>query len=157
MVIFIPFQLLAFSGCQNPRGASSVGHALSEYLASYHARNLFTLKLQKYAINLVQTPTLDLKMSEPKHTPLWRAIREAYGCSAAPSGNQDDWTERDGFAAEIRALRDWLLPEEEVNYKALFSSLPANRVDYALALQGGQRQALREILTAEAERAERGE
>ena len=45
-------------------------------------------------------PTLNL--------PLWRVIRGAYDTSTAPSGEVEDWTERDGYAAELRAIADWI-------------------------------------------------
>ena len=74
-------------------------------------------------------------MSKP---PLWEVMRAAYDCSTAANGSTDDWTERDGFAAEIRALRDWLVPEE----------VPP------LGPAGKAHMQLRALLTAEADRAE---
>ena len=47
-------------------------------------------------------------------------------------------------AAEIRALRDWLVPEEEADDDDSFAVIPQ-----------GERQRLRALLTAEADRAER--
>jgi hypothetical protein len=66
--------------------------------------------------------------------PLWEVLRRAYDTSPmAPMDADDDWTDRHGYAAEILALRDWLKSE-----------LP----------EGG---AWHVLLTAEADRAERGD
>lgn len=83
----------------------------------------------------------------PNRSPLWEEMRTAYDCSTAPNGTTDDWTERDGFAAEIRALRDWILaelatdPEDEGWGPSNLIELPD----------------LEALLTAEADRAERGD
>ena len=74
--------------------------------------------------------------------PLWEVLRRAYDTSPlAPMDADDDWTDRHGYAAEIRAVRDWLVPEEGPPAGAYWS----------------ERQRLRALLTAEADRAERGE
>ena len=45
-------------------------------------------------------------------SPLWRVMWDAFEASPpAPPDGPCDWTERHGAAAEIEALRDWLLPE----------------------------------------------
>lgn len=87
--------------------------------------------------------------TEQQRPPLWKILREAYDCSTAPSGNSDDWTERDGFSAEIRALRDWLVPEEG-------DVVPDGDLTEQ-AYRSDERFGLRALLTTEAERAERGE
>ena len=94
--------------------------------------------------------------------PLWRVLRQAHaedtGTIQYSNGTPPVLGEPDHltWAAEIRALRDWLVPEEDA-HEALFPSLPADTLDHALAAQRGQRQALRALLTTEAERAEKGE
>ena len=66
----------------------------------------------------------------------------------------DDWTDRHGYAAEIRAVRDWLVPEEKQ---------PPQRQDtggwnsWHDKLCWDERQRLRALLLAEAQRAEQGE
>lgn len=77
----------------------------------------------------------------PNRPPLWLEMRTAYDCSTAPNGSTDDWTERDGFAAEIRALRDWIEKRQVDEYGV---TLP----DVCEVIGW---------LTAEADRAERGD
>lgn len=48
--------------------------------------------------------------TNPNRLPLWKVMREAYNCSFAPGSNEDDWDERDGFAAQILAVRDHIFP-----------------------------------------------
>lgn len=67
----------------------------------------------------------------PSRPPLWREMCDAY-CDATDSAARDMGTIAIGNAAEIRALRDWLKGE-----------LPEGGAWYVL-------------LTAEADRAERG-
>lgn len=67
--------------------------------------------------------------------PLWKVMRAAYSSSTAANGSTDNWTERDGYAAEIRAVRDWLA-----------SQLPEVGAHV-----------IRTLLTAEAERAEQSQ
>ena len=81
--------------------------------------------------------------------PLWKVMRTAYDCSTAPNGSTGDWIERDGFAAEIRAVAEWLVPEEEPLPDSLYGG---NRFD-----RQAERQRLRALLTTEADRAERGD
>jgi hypothetical protein len=85
-------------------------------------------------------------MTTPNRPPLWVLIPEAFTDSAKEGG--PSWTCRDGIAAETRALRDWLLPEEP--------PLPPDS-DTWIQLNHSQRQRLRALLTAEADRAERGD
>ena len=82
-------------------------------------------------------------MTTPNRPPLWEVMRAAYDCSTAANGSTDDWTERDGFAAEIRAVRDWLVPDEG----------PRPGLSY-MGTRWDERQRLRAVLTAEADRAE---
>lgn len=77
-------------------------------------------------------------MSKP---PLWEVMQGAYF-----EGRNPGFSDRHGYAAEIRALRDWLVPEE---------SMPSDELSSWDRLW--ERQRLRALLTAEAERAERGE
>lgn len=74
-------------------------------------------------------------MSKP---PLWEVMRRAYDASPlAPMDADDDWTDRHGYAAEIRAVVDEMVM----------------RFDPWLA----EHAAVAEWLTTEADRAERGE
>lgn len=114
--------------------------------------------------------------------PLWKVMFDAYDTSPpAPVDADNDWTDRHGYAAEIRALRDWLVPEEKEAPRAEFDCKPrqsynfkTNKCDGPFRYQHGdylrrqfkqdelnlewkERQRLRALLTAEADRAERGE
>lgn len=88
--------------------------------------------------------------------PLWRVLRQAHaedtGTIQYSNGTPPVLGEPDHFtwAAEIRALRDWLLPEEEPLNEEEIS-------DLVIWSRHRQRERLRAILTAEAERAESGE
>jgi hypothetical protein len=85
--------------------------------------------------------------------PLWEVMRKAYDTSPlAPMDADDDWTDRHGYAAEIRAVRDWLVPEE-LEPKG---HQPNGEVSLAWDAWK-QRQRLRALLTTEADRAERGD
>jgi hypothetical protein len=90
----------------------------------------------------------------PNRPPLWREMQRR--ADAAMASYHPSVTDEQLLAAEILALRDWLVPEEEA-YKPVFPSLSDNPLDLIMASQLGQRRQLRSILTAEAERAERGE
>lgn len=87
-------------------------------------------------------------MTDPSRPPLWLEMRTAYDCSTAPNGSTGDWTERDGFAAEIRAVRDWLTPE---------AAEPLQPCPGSSWGRWHERQRLRAILTAEANRTEKGD
>jgi hypothetical protein len=47
--------------------------------------------------------------AETQAGPLWWLMRAAYDQSLPPGGAI--WRDQDGYAAEIQALRDWLLPD----------------------------------------------
>ena len=86
-------------------------------------------------------------MSEQK-PPLWEVLRRAYDVSPpAPVDADLDWIDRHGYAAEIRALRDWLVPED---------ASPPDGFPLWAATRWLERQRLRALLTTEADRAERG-
>lgn len=76
----------------------------------------------------------------PDRPPLWRVMHNAF-LSSTLSGEEG----HQGFTQEIRAMRDWLVPEEEA------------LADFAGWFRYRERQLLRAQLTAEAERAERGD
>lgn len=89
-------------------------------------------------------------MTTPNRPPLWEVMRDAYDRAPMPPPafrNCDD-IGRFLMAAEIRALRDWLVPEPE---EPLFTA-----TDEAFAIWK-ERKHLRALLTAEADRAERGD
>jgi len=79
-------------------------------------------------------------MTDTNRPPLWREMMNAY-CEATDSVARETDTIGVGNAAEIRAVRDWLVPEEAP----------------PLGPAGKERMALRALLTAEINRAERGE
>lgn len=92
----------------------------------------------------------------PEREPLWLAMRHAYDQSSVPdellesADAYDCLTDRYGYAAEIRALRDWLVPKEYLPDPPDEDSAIDRRVwDWV-----SQRQSLRALLTAEADRAE---
>ena len=58
------------------------------------------------------------------------------------------------IAAEIRALRDWLVPEEAPPHRGMRPGGSTLTYQETLSVE---RQRLRALLTAEAERAEKGE
>jgi len=80
-------------------------------------------------------------MSKP---PLWKVMHRAHNDVGDPFGN----AARSAYAAEILALRDWLVPEPE---EPMFTA-----TDEAFAIWE-ERKALRALLTTEADRAECGE
>lgn len=71
---------------------------------------------------------------------LWRVMIDSY-CDATHSVAREMGTIAIGTAAEIRAVRDWLVPEE---------AEPWGKAQ-------AERQRLRDLLTAEADRAECGD
>lgn len=74
-------------------------------------------------------------MSKP---PLWEVLR------AADSSCASDFTSSEARA--IIAVRDWLVPDEGLRPDAVYAGT-----------RWGERQRLRALLTAEADRAERGD
>ena len=80
----------------------------------------------------------------PDRPPLWRVMHDAF-LSSTLSGEEG----HQGFAAEIRALRDWLVPEEP-------EPEPGDRYEQRHIIWRHNHR-LRAQLTAEAERAERGD
>ena len=79
-------------------------------------------------------------MTTPNRPPLWRALK------AADASWTSDLTIPEARA--IKALRDWLVPEESIE------DAPGRFVN-GCCLEDRQR--LRALLTAESDRAERGE
>lgn len=85
--------------------------------------------------------------------PLWEVMRRAYDVSPPVPVDADlDWIDRHGYAGEIRALRDWLVPEESEPAWHLANGDVNPQWD-----RWKERQRLRALLTAEADRAERGD
>ena len=78
--------------------------------------------------------------------PLWKVLETAYFKGRSPG-----FAEGPGYAAEIRALRDWLIPEEP----GPTGMQPASHSYSARELERKERQRLRALLTAEAKRAEK--
>lgn len=87
--------------------------------------------------------------------PLWKSLDEAWWSLVNTEEPHCNPPARDQAACVIRAVRDWLVPEETEFDDGLFRELDASDHDEVL---GGfeERQRLRAILTAEAELAERG-
>lgn len=79
-------------------------------------------------------------MTTNNRSPLWMTMQLAFFEGRNPGLN-----DRYGYAAEIRALRDWLVPEESIE------DAPGRFVNGCCL---GERQHLRALLTAEADRAE---
>lgn len=73
--------------------------------------------------------------------PLWRVMRKAAALV------EDDGSYSFGYAAEIRAVADWLVPEER---EPTFSGLSTHAA-------WRERQRLRRLLLEEAQRAEAGQ
>jgi hypothetical protein len=98
---------------------------------------------------------------EPDPTPtptrplLWEVMYNAYDQSTSPSGLAQDWADHHGYAAEIRAIADWL----EAMWAA--QGPPANiPMEFVEGLSIGMkihREGALNILRAEANRAEAGE
>ena len=80
----------------------------------------------------------------PDRPPLWRVMHDAF-LSSTLSGAEG----RLGFAREIRAVRDWLVPDEP-------EPEPGDRYEQRHIIWR-HNQRLRAQLTAEANRAERGD
>jgi hypothetical protein len=83
--------------------------------------------------------------------PFWRVMQAAYF-----EGRRPGSCEHRGYAAEIKVLRDLIVPEEPP-YEDLMPSQLGNVLDTAMSSQHAQRQSIRAQLTAEAEKARRGE
>lgn len=81
-------------------------------------------------------------MTEQK-PPLWEVMQGAYF-----EGRNPGFSERHGYAAEIRAMRDWLVPEH------CDLPVPARPHEPGDVIRSEQSQRLRALLTAEADRAE---
>ncbi len=91
-------------------------------------------------------------MSKP---PLWRVMFDAYDASPpAPADADNDWTDRHGYAAEIRAVADWLIPDDPIPDVVMESDLEAFSIYMAF---NRMRMHLRQQLLTEADRAVRGE
>jgi hypothetical protein len=89
--------------------------------------------------------------------PLWRDMVHAYDNAPVPSrGAPDDWTDRQGYAAEILAVRDRVVPEEHEPPAGDGEPWPQAYQQRSDAMWE-QRQAIRALLTIEAARAEAGE
>ena len=83
-------------------------------------------------------------MTTPNRPPLWEVMTQArYNSEGARLASI-----RHATAAEIRAVRDWLVPEETIE------DAPGRFVNGCCL---DERQRLRALLTAEGDRAERGE
>ena len=94
-------------------------------------------------------------MTTPNRQALWEVMRDAYDVSPPlPVDANLDQINRNGYAAEIRALRDWLVPEEPPPHRGMRPG--GTNLTYQETLSV-ERQRLRALLTAEADRAERGE
>ncbi len=90
-----------------------------------------------------------------QNPPLWRVMFDAYDTSPpAPADADNDWTDRHGYAAEIRALADWLVPEEPPPHRGMRPGGTNLTHRETLSVE---RQRLRALFTAEADRAEKGE
>ena len=85
-------------------------------------------------------------MTEQK-PPLWKMMHKAHNAVADPLGA----AALAAYAAEIRAVRDWLFPEH------CDLPVPARSHESGDVIRSEQSQRLRALLTAEADRAERGE
>ena len=88
-------------------------------------------------------------MADPTNPPLWEVMSAAYGTAKIPEGASDvtrDLSEVFGTAAEIRAIADWLVPDQ-------IHDLTHGSIS---ELKWRERQRLRDLLLAEADRAEAG-
>lgn len=88
-------------------------------------------------------------MTTPNRPPLWREIDCAWWSLVDTANPHAAPPENDQAACVIRAVAKWLLPEEE--------PLPDSVHGGNRAARQAERQRLRALLTAEADRAERGE
>lgn len=80
---------------------------------------------------------------------LWEVLDCAWENSIAPSGDPDDWQTHHGYEAIILALRDWLVPEEDLDLRPPTDGGLISGVEWCV---GKERQRLRAQLTAEANR-----
>lgn len=91
----------------------------------------------------------------PSRPPLWQVMVDAYDTSPpAPADADNDWTDRHGYAAEIRAVANRIdSGEVEIQRPPSTASL------YALLqwARCDERRRIRDELLLEADRAERGE
>jgi len=97
--------------------------------------------------NELSFPDAAMTTQPPTNQPLWRVMEEAF-----LTGRQPGHCDRLGYAAEIEAIRDRIVPEESIEIPV--SHLVRDLVDRALLRE---RQRIRALLTAEAERARAGE
>ena len=91
-------------------------------------------------------------MTAPNRPPLWREIDDAWW-SLVDTNEPCNPPPNDQAACVIRALRDWLVPEEAEPT----GMRPCGDTYSAQSIKRGERQRLRALLTAEADRAERGD
>ena len=91
-------------------------------------------------------------MTTPNRPPLWREIDRAWWSLVDTGSLHALPPESDQAACVIRALRDWLVPEETEPT----GMRPCGDTYSAQSIKRGERQRLRALLTTEAERAERG-
>jgi hypothetical protein len=86
-------------------------------------------------------------MNTKSNLRLWQAIDDAENKLLAIEGKTGEcFNDEDYNAARIRAIRDWLVPEEEPLDPIWFASLVEYNYDF--------RKQLRALLTSEADRAE---
>jgi hypothetical protein len=78
--------------------------------------------------------------------PLWRVMQDAFTDATVMHGYG-----RDGYAAELRAIADVVVPEEP---EPLISE--RHHLEPGVIAEWAERQRIRALLLAEAERAERG-
>ena len=113
------------------------------HLARYQKYGPCTLDLRMVAVP-VAGPVPAPAVAE---APLWRVLQDAYSVTQQPDIFSEE-NERLTIAAEIRAVRDWLVPEDGPRPGI---SWPMERAAW------DARQSIRATLTTEADRAERGE
>jgi len=92
-----------------------------------------------------------IRTLEPEPLPLWRVMHDAGDkhLELTPLTQHKDWHLH---AAEIEALRDWLLPEEATPLAAVRSYLPRPMIE-----RMDERQRLRQLLTEQARIAREGQ
>ena len=93
-------------------------------------------------------------MTTPNRPPLWEAMADAFDKAAPAASFCGAEILARCKAAEIRALRDWLVPEEPPPHRGMRPGGTNLTHRETLSVE---RQRLRALLTAEADRAERGE
>jgi hypothetical protein len=79
-------------------------------------------------------------MTDPISRPLWRVMHDAYWKTAGMGGDIPPACTGECFAAELRAIADWLVPEPDAD-----------------CIVPGHGQYLYDLLLAEVDRAEAGE